>query len=202
VRSPCTRTGPSRRFEISGEISSYDGRGFCPRCGSRLLDTADPDDTFIEIRIGSLGEAPFELKPGDEIWVKRRESWIPPVAGADGTSVWRKLPRCLLKHSPSGGEGRTRVRPRVRPSRHRKPVERALVRLKPLQMQHSCCSKRPSPYPRFSTDNTIRGFARLFKPSDGLEPSTPSLPWSSEAGHKGKREKPRARKSRKPTGSA
>ena len=67
---------------MSGEISSYDGRGFCPRCGSRLLDTADPDDTHIEIRIGSLDDAPFELKPDDEIWVKRRESWIPPVEGA------------------------------------------------------------------------------------------------------------------------
>ena len=73
---------PVEAFELSGEISSYDGRGFCPRCGSRLLDTADPDDTLIEIRIGSLDEAPFELKPEDEIWVKRRESWIPPVEGA------------------------------------------------------------------------------------------------------------------------
>src|SRR5436190_13885047 len=73
---------PVEAFEMSGEISSYDGRGFCPRCGSRLLDTSDPGDTLIEIRIGSLDEAPFELKPDDEIWVKRRESWIPPVEGA------------------------------------------------------------------------------------------------------------------------
>jgi hypothetical protein len=73
---------PVEAFEMSGEISSYDGRGFCPRCGSRLIDTADPDHTLIEIRIGSLDEAPFELRPEDEIWVKRRESWIPPVAGA------------------------------------------------------------------------------------------------------------------------
>ena len=73
---------PVEAFEISGEISSYDGRGFCPRCGSRLLDTADACDTLIEIRIGSLDEAPFELKPEVEIWVKRRESWIRPVEGA------------------------------------------------------------------------------------------------------------------------
>jgi hypothetical protein len=73
---------PAEAFELSGEIASYDGRGFCPRCGSRLVDTADPDDTFVEIRIGSLDEAPFELKPKDEVWVKRRESWIPPVEGA------------------------------------------------------------------------------------------------------------------------
>jgi hypothetical protein len=75
---------PVETFELSGEISSYDGRGFCPRCGSRLIDTTDVDSggTLIEIRIGSLDEAPFELKPEAEIWVKRRESWIPPVEGA------------------------------------------------------------------------------------------------------------------------
>jgi hypothetical protein len=73
---------PAEAFAISGEISSYDGRGFCPRCGSRLLDTADRDRRLVEIRIGSLDAAPFELKPDDEIWVKRRESWIAPVEGA------------------------------------------------------------------------------------------------------------------------
>ena len=72
---------PVDAFELSGEISGYDGRGFCPRCGSRLLDTSNPGE-LIEIRLGSLDEAPFELKPDDEIWVKRRESWIPPVEGA------------------------------------------------------------------------------------------------------------------------
>ena len=71
---------PVEAFEMSGEISSYDSRGFCPSCGSRLLDTSNPG--VIEIRLGSLDEAPFELKPEDEIWVKRRESWIPPVKGA------------------------------------------------------------------------------------------------------------------------
>ena len=72
---------PAEAFELSGEISSYDGRGFCPRCGSRLLDTSD-GNALVEIRVGSLDDAPFELTPEDEIWVKRRESWIPPVEGA------------------------------------------------------------------------------------------------------------------------
>ena len=67
---------------MSGEMSSYDGRAFCPRCGSRLLDMSNPGDTVVEIRLGSLDEAPFELKPDDEIWVKRRESWMPPVESA------------------------------------------------------------------------------------------------------------------------
>ena len=69
-------------FELSGELSSYDGRGFCPRCGSRIMDTSERSDSLIEIRIGSLDEAPFELKPEHEAWAKRRESWIPAVEGA------------------------------------------------------------------------------------------------------------------------
>ena len=75
---------PVEAFELSGEISSYDRRGFCARCGSRLLDltSVDPGDALIEIRLGSLDEAPFELKPEAEIWAKRRESWILPVEGA------------------------------------------------------------------------------------------------------------------------
>ena len=73
---------PLDAFELSGEISSYDGRGFCPRCGSRVLDLTDTGDRVIEIRIGTLDDAPFELTPQDEIWVKRREPWIPPVDGA------------------------------------------------------------------------------------------------------------------------
>jgi hypothetical protein len=73
---------PFEAFEITGELASFDGRSFCPRCGSRLLDTPEPGDTLIEIRLGSLDEAPFELKPEAEMWVRRRESWIPPIEGA------------------------------------------------------------------------------------------------------------------------
>jgi hypothetical protein len=73
---------PVDAFESTGEISSHDGRGFCARCGSRLLNPPDPGDDLIEIRIGSLDDAPFDLKPEAEIWVKRRETWIPPVEGA------------------------------------------------------------------------------------------------------------------------
>jgi hypothetical protein len=73
---------PVEAFALSGELSSYDGRGFCPRCGSRLLDTADADETLVEVRLGSLDEAPFELPPDSETWVQRRERWVQPVEGA------------------------------------------------------------------------------------------------------------------------
>jgi len=36
----------------------------------------------VEIRLGTLDDAPFDLPPEAEIWVKRRETWIPPVEGA------------------------------------------------------------------------------------------------------------------------
>src|SRR3954462_13806657 len=73
---------PVEAFEVSGEISSYDGRGFFSLWWARLLNPIDPGDALIEIRLGSLDQAPFELKPEAEIWVKRRESWLLPVEGA------------------------------------------------------------------------------------------------------------------------
>jgi hypothetical protein len=73
---------PVEAVEISGNVSAYDGRGFCANCGSRLLDPPGPGDTLVEIRIGTLDDAPFDLKPQAEVWVKRREPWISPVEGA------------------------------------------------------------------------------------------------------------------------
>ena len=73
---------PVEAFEVSGEVSSYEGRGFCPRCGSRLFDPVGSGDPLVEIRLGTLDDPPFELKPEAEVWVKRRESWLMPVEGA------------------------------------------------------------------------------------------------------------------------
>jgi hypothetical protein len=46
---------PVDAFEMSGEISSYDGRGFCTRCGSRLLDKSNLAEALIEIRLRKSG---------------------------------------------------------------------------------------------------------------------------------------------------
>ena len=70
---------PRADLDIQGELATYDGRSFCPRCGARL---GCFDQDIIEIRIGSLDDAPFELRPEAEIWVKRREPWLHPVDGA------------------------------------------------------------------------------------------------------------------------
>jgi hypothetical protein len=66
--------------EVSGTDSTYAGRSFCPTCGSRLFDLHDRD---IEIRIGSLDEAPTTLgSPMREGWIKRREPWLVAARGA------------------------------------------------------------------------------------------------------------------------
>jgi hypothetical protein len=70
---------PRDAFELRGRLATYDGRGFCARCGSRV---ACIDDDVVEIRLGSLDDAPFVLQPEAEIWIKRREPWIRPVDGA------------------------------------------------------------------------------------------------------------------------
>jgi hypothetical protein len=59
-----------------------------------------------------------------------------------------------------------------------------------------------SPWSATSRENKPLICSGFCKPSDGLEPSTPSLPWSDEAGTAGKAGKPRARKPRKKRESA
>jgi hypothetical protein len=70
---------PLDAFELEGELASYEGRGFCAHCGSRIADVYDDG---VEIRLGSLDDAPFDLKPEAEVWIKRREPWLHAVEGA------------------------------------------------------------------------------------------------------------------------
>jgi hypothetical protein len=66
--------------DVTGTYSTYEGRSFCPTCGSRLFDVHEHD---IEIRIGSLDEAPTTLlSPMHEGWINRRELWLMPIGGA------------------------------------------------------------------------------------------------------------------------
>ncbi|MBK1714933.1 GFA family protein [Rubrivivax gelatinosus] len=71
---------PADRFEHSGETAEFMGRRFCSRCGSRLFAL---DEQEAEVKLGALAEAPTSLVPGYELWVKRREPWLRPVAGAE-----------------------------------------------------------------------------------------------------------------------
>jgi hypothetical protein len=71
---------PRTQFELTGNLAAYEGRSFCPTCGASI-GTFD-DEAEVEIRLGSLDEAPFELAPQTEVWIKRREPWLGEVEGA------------------------------------------------------------------------------------------------------------------------
>lgn len=66
-------------FSVIGAYVTYEGRSFSPICGSRLFHV---DHEGTEICLGSLDEAPIELVPSREGWIKRREPWLHAVEGA------------------------------------------------------------------------------------------------------------------------
>lgn len=65
---------PLDAVTIEGETRDYAGRSFCPRCGSPVF-ARDGDE--IGVNLGSL-DAPDRFKPTYELWIMRRESWLPP----------------------------------------------------------------------------------------------------------------------------
>jgi len=70
---------PHEAVELTGELADFRGDRFCGVCGSHVgLIEAEG----IELSLGTLDEAPFELVPEAELWIKRREPWLPPVPGA------------------------------------------------------------------------------------------------------------------------
>lgn len=71
---------PRDAFELTGTPARFRSESFCDTCGSHLglLD----DDAGVEVYLGTLDEAPFELVPEAELWIKRREPWLPAIAGA------------------------------------------------------------------------------------------------------------------------
>lgn len=68
-------------FTTSGETRTWEGRDFCPRCGTRLF-ALRPEEREVEIKFGAFDDAPVGLAPTEELWIKRREPWLTPIAGA------------------------------------------------------------------------------------------------------------------------
>jgi len=64
------------QFTVTGAVETYDGRSFCPLCGSRVFSTSE---TQVEIYLGSLDETPADIGPEAEIWTIRREHWLAPL---------------------------------------------------------------------------------------------------------------------------
>ena len=67
---------PEDAVTIEGETRDYQGRCFCPCCGSSVF-ARNADE--IEVHLGSL-DAPDQLMPTYESWIIRRESWLPPFS--------------------------------------------------------------------------------------------------------------------------
>jgi hypothetical protein len=67
---------PEDAVIVEGETHDYDGRHFCPHCGSSVFGRSGDE---IEVNLGSL-DAPDQLTPTYEGWVIRRESWLPDFA--------------------------------------------------------------------------------------------------------------------------
>ena len=64
---------PQEAVSISGATHAYQGRHFCPRCGSSVFGRSEDE---IEVHLGAL-DAPDQFMPTYENWVVRRESWLP-----------------------------------------------------------------------------------------------------------------------------
>lgn len=62
---------------VSGEVSAYKGRCFCPRCGGSVFARSGDE---VELHLGALDQA-NQLKPTYESWTIHRESWLPEFAG-------------------------------------------------------------------------------------------------------------------------
>jgi hypothetical protein len=71
---------PRQAFEMTGIVSSYGTRSFCPTCGGRI---AWVDDKEAEVMIGSLDIAPSDLAPEYELWIGRRETWLHALPGTE-----------------------------------------------------------------------------------------------------------------------
>ena len=65
---------PQDAVTIEGEVREYNGRFFCPRCGSPVFGRSEDE---IEVNLGAL-DAPDQFRPTYELWTIRRESWLPP----------------------------------------------------------------------------------------------------------------------------
>lgn len=70
---------PQDAVTVTGETREYQGRYFCPRCGSSVFGrTADE----VEVNLGAL-DAPDQFQPTYELWTIRREAWLPAFPLSD-----------------------------------------------------------------------------------------------------------------------
>ncbi|MCA0870968.1 GFA family protein [Seohaeicola saemankumensis] len=82
---------PQDAVTVTGPVQDFDGRCFCPRCGSSVFGRSGDE---VELNLGAL-DAPDRFTPSYELWTCRRESWLPPFPLA------RRYPRDRTSDSRS-----------------------------------------------------------------------------------------------------
>jgi hypothetical protein len=65
---------PAAAVTVEGETRAYQGRHFCPDCGSSVFARSGDE---VDLHLGAL-DAPDQFVPGYELWTLRRETWLPP----------------------------------------------------------------------------------------------------------------------------
>lgn len=68
---------PSEAVTVTGNTRNYNGRHFCPQCGSSVFGVSSDE---IEVNLGSL-DAPDQFIPSYELWTVKREAWLPAFPG-------------------------------------------------------------------------------------------------------------------------
>jgi len=64
---------PETAVSVSGSVKGYEGRFFCPRCGSSVFSRSGDE---VEVHLGTL-DTPDRFRPSYELWTIRREGWLP-----------------------------------------------------------------------------------------------------------------------------
>lgn len=67
---------PDAAVTVTGQTSSYQDRHFCPVCGGSPFSLWRDEIAF---HIGALDE-PSQFQPTYELWMVRREEWLPEFA--------------------------------------------------------------------------------------------------------------------------
>jgi hypothetical protein len=62
---------------IEGPVAAYQGRHFCPTCGSSVFARSEGE---VEVHLGTF-DAPDQFRPTYELWTIRREAWLPSFPG-------------------------------------------------------------------------------------------------------------------------
>ncbi|WP_425098575.1 GFA family protein [Tropicibacter sp. S64] len=68
---------PAERVTVTGPSQQYEGRHFCPRCGSSVFAVSGGE---VEVHLGTL-DSPNAFLPSYELWAIRREDWLPQEPG-------------------------------------------------------------------------------------------------------------------------